>query len=133
MPGPGQVPMREGALDRGAVLDILTTMEQLPVAYSGAADVLAYPGLAMLTGANADAMTLAAPIAGNPLSGGDDGKCVSIVDTTGKAHTVTTPANKVANNKHILTFNGTIGSSVSLQAYQGIWYPVGTPNGVTIT
>ena len=133
MPGPGQVPMREGALDRGAVLDILATVQQLPVVYTGAADVLAYPGMAILNGANADAMTLAAPIAGNPLSGGDDGKCVSIIDAAGKAHTVTTPANAIANSKHILTFNGTKGSNVDLQAWGGIWYPLGTPSGVTIT
>lgn len=54
-------------------------------------------------------------------------------DKSGQAHTITTAANKIINSKHIATFNGTIGSAITLMAQGGIWVPIGTPSGVTLT
>ena len=103
-PGPGQSPSREGALERGAVRDLLQSCEQLVSQLAaGSADALNYPGVCMITASGVDAMTLAAPIAGDPHNGGDDGKSVIIYDTTGHAHTITAPANAIANSKHLLT------------------------------
>ena len=63
---------------------------------------------------------------------GGDGTTIFIVDTSGKAHTITTPANKIIGNKHSCTFNGTIGSNITLRAMSGLWV-VKSTSGVTVT
>lgn len=99
--------------------------------YSGTADALQFPGNSQISAAGVDAMTLASPLAGaQPL--GDDGKTVFVVDLNGAAHTITTAANKIVNSKHIATFNGTIGSNVTLKAVGGVWVPISLA-GVTIS
>lgn len=85
-----------------------------------------------LTGASAQAMTLATPVAGLPSAGGNDGMSITVIDTTGKAHTVTTAANKINTNKLTGTFGGTIGQFFTLNAYNGIWY-VSASTGVTLS
>src|ERR1700676_60534 len=52
-------------------------------------------GVVYITKAGVAAMTLAAPTAGLPAAGGNDGQELTIVSTTANAHTVTTPANKI--------------------------------------
>lgn len=74
-------------------------------------------GLVALDAAGALAMTLAAPVAGQ-----DDGKELKIVDQTGHAHTVTTPANGLNGAYHIFTFNGYLGNAVTLVAQGGVWW-----------
>jgi hypothetical protein len=44
------------------------------------------------------------------------------ITTTTNQHTVTTPANVINGNKHILTFAATANSQLSLEAHGGIWY-----------
>jgi len=129
--------IRQGAFDASAIQEFQGALAEGQAAVlTGATDQVPFPGLVILNGANADAATLAAPVAGAQGPGsaaGDDGKTIRIIDASGKAHTVTTPSNKIANSKHVLTWNGTIGSNVELEAWNGVWYPIGTPNGVTIT
>ena len=97
---------------------------------SGSTDPLPFPGNVVVTTGGVDAMTLATPIAGEqPV--GDDGKTVKVYDYGGHAHTITTASNIIAPSHHVLTFGGTAGSNVELQAYGGLWYPVGTSLGVT--
>jgi hypothetical protein len=123
----------QGSLDASAIQDIQDSLAQgQATVLTGTVDAVPFPGIIKLNGGSADAATLAAPIAG-PQPVGDDGKTVTIVDTSGKAHTVTTPTNKIINSKRILTWNGTIGSNITLAAIGGVWVPIGTPNGVTIT
>ena len=123
-----------GSFDRDAAKDLQDSLAQgEPTALTGTVDAIPFPGIVKLNGGSADAATLAAPIAGPQPYVGDDGKTVTIIDTSGKAHTVTTPTNAIINSKHVLTFNGTIGSTITLQAVGGVWVPIGTPNGVTIT
>src|SRR5579863_1313144 len=83
--------------------------------FSGSADALTFPGLAQVTTAGVNAMTLATPKSG-PQPVGDDGKCLVVVDTTGNAHTITVAANIFPNSHHVATFNGTAGSSIELTA-----------------
>lgn len=85
-----------------------------------------------LTGASLQAMTLATPVAGLPSAGGNDGMVITVVDTTGKAHTITTAANKINTNKLTATFGGTIGQFITLNAYNGIWY-VSASSGITLS
>lgn len=84
-------------------------------------------GVATITKVTAAAMTLALPTAG-----ADDGKELIIIDGSGASHTVTTPANGINGNHHILTFDGTIGAVCLLVAYNGAWYG-GRVTGVTIS
>jgi hypothetical protein len=99
------------------------------IAAAGAAPL---QGLVPITGSGVTAITLAAPTAGLPSAIGNDGQIVTFVDTTGHAHTVTAPSNSIAPSHHLATFGGTVGSFVSLQAYNGIWYVIGN-SGVTMS
>ena len=96
--------------------------QDLVTALSGAADAIIFPGSNFITHAGVDATTLATPVAG-AAGTGDDGKIVRIFDTTGNAHTVTTAADKIVPSHMTITFNGTIGSFVELEAFDGLWYP----------
>lgn len=94
---------------------------------SGSTDAIGFPGDTFITTAGVDATTLATPTATT-----DDGKVIRVWDTGGHAHTITTAANKIVPSHHLVTYNGTAGSFVELEAYQGLWY-VGANSGVTIT
>jgi hypothetical protein len=85
-------------------------------------------GTVFLNKGSAAAMTLAAPVSGLPSAGGDDGKMLRIVDVTGFAHAITTPANKINGNKLTVTLEsgsplaGAKGNAVTLRAQGGVWY-----------
>jgi hypothetical protein len=89
-------------------------------------------GTSFIETAGVDACTLAAPVAGAPSAGGNDGLEITIVDNGGHAHTVTAPANGIVPAHHLITFNGTRGSFVTLVARNGVWIPLAS-SGVTIT
>jgi len=112
------------ALFAGPLQELVTTL-------SGSTDAIVFPGANYITTAGVDATTLATPVAGGP-GVGDDGKLVTIVDAGGHAHTVTASANKIVPSHHLITFGGTAGSFVTLQAFGGLWYPLANL-GVTIT
>lgn len=111
-----------------------------PINAAGAADVLPVSDcVVFVTKAGVDAMTLAAPVAGvypaNTSLGdvlgtpNDDGKRILIMSTTLFAHTITTPANKINGNKHILTFGAlAAGNFVELIAFNGVWWIVASLN-----
>lgn len=94
---------------------------------SGATDALVFPGSVFITTAGVDATTLATPTATV-----DDGKTATVVDTTGHAHTITTASNIIAPAHHLVTFGGTVGSFVTLRAFQGLWYVLAS-SGVTVS
>ncbi len=89
-------------------------------------------GTSFIETAGVDACTLATPVAGAPSAGGNDGLEITIIDNGGHAHTVTTAAGKIVNSHHLLTFNGTIGSFVTMVARNGIWIPIQL-SGVTVS
>lgn len=89
------------------------------VTVSGSTDALPLVGSVFIATAGIDAATLATPTVTT-----DDGKTLTVVDTTGHAHTITTAAGKIAPAHSIVTFNGTVGSFVILRAFQGLWYPL---------
>lgn len=122
-----------GAFDSSALQDVQDTLcEGRQTVLQGVAEAVPFPGVVQLNAAVAEACTLATPVSG-PQPLGDDGKTIFIYDNSGKAHTVTTAANKIINLKSTLTFNGTKGSNIELIAQGGIWIPRGTPSGVAIT
>lgn len=90
-------------------------------------------GVVYITKAGVAAMTLAAPLAGIPAAGGNDGQELTIVSTTANAHTVTTPANAINGANHVLTFAATAGTQVKLMAKGGVWYVEPLAPGITIS
>jgi hypothetical protein len=94
---------------------------------SGSTDALTYSSDNFVTTAGIDGMTL-----GTPTATTDDGKVVIVTDVGGHAHTITAAANKIVPSHHLATFNGTAGSYIELEAYQGLWY-VRQSNGVAVT
>lgn len=88
-------------------------------------------GISFINSSGVDACTLAAPVAGDPSQGGNDGLTISIVDLGGHAHTITTPANKINGNKHVATFPGTVGAQIQFRAWNGVWYTDG--GGTTLS
>jgi hypothetical protein len=89
-------------------------------------------GTSFIESSGVNATTLAAPAAGDPSAGGNDGLEITIVDVGGHAHTVTAPANTIVPAHHLITFGGTAGSYVVLIARNGKWYPLAN-SGVTIS
>jgi hypothetical protein len=85
-------------------------------------------GKVIITAAGVAALTLAAPTAGSPANGGNDGQELKIIDQSGHAHTVTTPSNDINGSHHVLTSGAAAGDSVTLTAYNGVWLcnPAGT-------
>ncbi len=95
-------------------------------------NVFSKEGLVCLSQSSAGAWLLAAPVAGLPSAGGMDGKKLTIMDISGHAHTVTTPASTINGANHILTFGGTKGEKIELTAYNALWWAYGS-SGVTIS
>jgi hypothetical protein len=103
----------------------------LPAGLSAATSV-PICGTSFIETSGVDACTLATPVAGAPSAGGNDGLEITIIDNSGHAHTVTATANKITPSHHLITFNGTQGSFVTLVARNGFWIPV-QQSGVTIS
>jgi hypothetical protein len=82
------------------------------VAASGAIPLI--PGTYALNGAAALAMTLAAPTAAQ------DGTIITIVATTGHAHTVTAPADAIYGTKDTVTY-AAVGDIITLEAVNTKW------------
>ena len=122
-----------GAWSAGAAREMMDVMGNGNAqVLSGTTDAISFPGTTMLNSTVLDVCTLVLPNPG-PQPLGDDGKQIEVIDVSGKLHTITTPTNGINGSKHILTWNGTAGSNVTLQAWNGSWWTVSTPNGVTIT
>lgn len=106
-------------------------------AYSvAAADgaIAAKSGVVVITKGLAAALTLAAPVAGDPASGGDNGKKLTIVSGTAFAHTVTNAAPGFNNGgalADVATFAAAIGNCLELVAYNGVWHTTNL-KGVTL-
>ena len=83
-------------------------------------------GLVVLNGTGVLAMTLALPTAIV-----DDGKTVDVLDVTGHAHTITTPANGINGGHTVITMTGAIGNMVTLKAWNGSWYFVSGSGTIT--
>jgi hypothetical protein len=101
------------------------------IAAAGAITVTS--GTVFLNTGTAGAISLAAPVAGLPSAGGNDGQSLTIIAIDAEAYVVTAPANAINGSKHIATFGGAVGDSIDLVAYGGVWYQDGTPLGVALT
>lgn len=120
-----------GLVGDGTTAPAFNTSATLQVAAASGAITIG-AGTVAITVAGVGVMTLPVPVAGPVSGGGQDGSTLVIVDTTGHAHTVTTPANGINGTLHIATFGGTVGQAVEFKAYNGKWYAA-LLNGVTIS
>ena len=110
----------------------LLSQEVPQVIASPSATVLPGKEQLFLTYAGVTSITLANPTVGSPINGGQDGATIVITDTKGYAHTVVTGTNGINGAKHIATFGGTLGASVTLKAYNGSWW-LQAGSGVTLS
>jgi hypothetical protein len=85
-----------------------------PAYYAASGAIPVASGTAAINGAAALAMTLAQPTAAQ------DGTTIFITGMTTHAHTITTAANGVNGNKHIVTFTNE-GDGVELEAINTVW------------
>ena len=85
-------------------------------------------GVVYITKGSAAALTLANP----PLN--MDGAVLRIVATTAHAHTVTNTSgfNGGSTASDVATFGGARGDSMTITAYQGVWYTAGGLRNVTL-
>ncbi|HLI64133.1 MAG TPA: hypothetical protein VKV05_12095 [Terriglobales bacterium] len=100
--------------------------------YTAAGAIAEKQGVVCLKAGAAAAMTLAAPTAGNPAAGGDDGKRLLILAEDAFAYTVTTPAGAINGTLHIATWTAGAGNSIELVAFGGVWYATNL-TGVALT
>lgn len=98
--------------------------------HTSAGAISATEGKVFIGGSGVTALTLAAPTAGLPSAGGNDGQELLIIAVTAHAHTVTTPSNVINGNKHIATF-ASIGDSIRLVANNGVW--IAAANSTTLS
>lgn len=104
------------AIDAALGVEIRTTDTLAPI--------VSKEGTVILAKSSAGAWTLAAPTAGLPSAGGDDGKVLRLVAGTAQAHTVTqtTPGiNNGGSASDVATYAGAIGNTMELVAYNGEW------------
>ena len=99
--------------------------------YTSAGAITVAGGTTFLKTGTAGTMTLAQPLAGAQLNGGQDGLTLEIVNLDAEAYTVTTASNGINGNKHVATSAGAIGDTLRLIAFGGTWYAridtTGTP------
>jgi len=123
----------------GSIGQIVAALKALEAAlfgqtvYTAAGAIAAANGTAVLKAGSAAAMTLAAPAAGLPSAGGNDGEELVIVAADAFAYTVTTPSNAINGSKHVATWTAAIGNCIRLKANNGVWLTDDTPQGVALT
>lgn len=92
----------------------------------GTADALPQhvSGTIIVETAGVNAMTLAAPISGSQVNGGDSGRVITIISNSANAHTITaTGLLKTGSaNVNVATFAAFAGASLTLRASAGLWY-----------
>jgi len=95
------------------------------------APIVSKEGTVVLAKSTDGAWTLAAPTAGLPSAGGDDGKILRMIAGTAQAHTVTqtTPGfNNGGSAKDVATFGGAVGDNLEVVAYNGEWLVLSSVN-----
>ena len=96
----------------------------------GAITITAASKVYVITKGSAAAITLA-----NPTAGTHDYVRLTFVSSTAFAHTISNAAGAGFNGggaaTDLATFTAAKGNAVTYIAYQGVWYTLGTPLGVT--
>lgn len=99
-------------------------------AKSGDGAIASAPGTIFITKSSAlGSSTLATPTATT-----HDGYLLRIVSTTAFAHVISVASGKVngGTNTTITFTSGASGDSVTLEAYQGVWYVIGSRGTITV-
>lgn len=125
-----------GAFDTASAAAVNALPDGSLTTLSGTADVIPphSSGLYVITTGSADLTTLAAPTAGDPSLGGDDGKIIRVVSTTAFAHRVTSTANIRAGIAGVnsITLNNVAGAGMTLMAFNGTWILIANCGALTV-
>lgn len=113
--------------DRVSELQIATQLDEANyhavVEYTTAGAITQLGGTALLKTGTAGAMTLANPIAGSQLNGGQDGAILTIVPLDGHAYTVTVTSGFNGGSDLVATaITPFIGDQLKLLAFGGGWF-----------
>lgn len=116
-----------GALVANGALTMNGAFSHRFVAASADGAITIKSGVVYVTKAGVCAMTIADPTATT-----DDGKILTIISTTANAHTLDNSAgsgfNAGGGSKDVGTFGGAKGDGITITAYQGKWYVIGSVN-----
>lgn len=109
--------------DQGTAVAQIDSLYAVQV-ISGDGAISIKEGTVYLTKGTAAAITLAAPTAGLPSAGGDDGKELRVITTTAAAHVITSSVDgfNAKGSSGTATFTAAIGNAVTFSAYNGHWY-----------
>ena len=103
----------------------------LPASADGIVTITAYSQTIYITKAGVCALTLADPTATT-----HDGTRLTFMSTTANAHTVSNAAgsgfNGAGSGSDVATFGAAVGNNLTVEAYQGKWYVIGTSVGITL-
>lgn len=133
--GPKQV-SAGGAADASVIGATNALPDGSLIVLAGTADVLD-PHTAQdyeVTTGSADLTTLGAPTAGDPSTGGDDGKIKRFTSTTAFAHRITSTGNLQTGTASVnsVTLAAQAGASVTLKAYNGKWQVIASNGTLTL-
>jgi hypothetical protein len=125
-----------GSFDTSAAAAVNALADGSLVTLTGLADVL-NPHSANdyeILSAAADLTTLAAPLAGDPSLGFDDGKIIRFTSTTAFAHKITTVGLLQTGTASVnsVTLAAFAGASVTLKAYSGKWQIIASNGALTL-
>ena len=110
----------------------LDELNNLAVAEYTSAGAITPGGKAFLKTGTAGAMTLALPLAGPQLLGGNDGMTMKIIALDAHAYVVTTPADGINGADDTATFAGRSAMPSPLESFRWNWVATGL-NGVTLS
>lgn len=104
---------------------------------TGAADVLnphSAQDYEVSNASTADLTTLAAPTAGDPSTGGDDGRIIRFTSTTAFAHKITATGLLQTGTSSVnsVALAANAGASVTLKAYNGKWQIIASNGTLTL-
>ncbi len=103
--------------DQGTAVAQIDSLYAVQV-ISGDGAITIKEGTVYLTKGTAAAITLAAPTAGLPSAGGDDGKELRVITTTAAAHVITSSVDgfNAKGSSGTATFTAAIGNAVTFSA-----------------
>lgn len=136
MLGPKQVSVG-GAFDNASASAVAELPNGSNNPLGGAADAIPphSSGVYYVNTNGVDAMTIAAPAAGDSAQGGDDGKEIIVISQHANAHTITFTggtAQDGAGHTTTATFAAQLGASIKIKAFGGKWIVLNL-QGVTMT
>jgi len=138
LPGSSNPDMSESNDTIALLTAAILALEQSPSLLqilTAAGAVAVKPGKVILAAGTTATFTLAAPVAGLPSAGGNDGQEITFVNADGSAYKIhITTASSYFNGatNAYADIAGAKGNSFKIIAYGGVWYTSDNPLNVTL-